>query len=60
MQEFILFMPLTTQNIGRVIGTVDVRADSNLYQLLGQKPPILPQGAPTSPMFINIAAMKHG
>jgi RNA-directed DNA polymerase len=34
----------------------DEKSTATLYQLLGQKPPILPQGAPTSPMLANIAA----
>lgn len=34
----------------------DEESKTILYQLVGQKPPIIPQGAPTSPMLANIAA----
>jgi RNA-directed DNA polymerase len=34
----------------------DDKSKLTLYQLLGQKPSILPQGAPSSPMLANIAA----
>ena len=34
----------------------DQKSKETLYQLVGEKPSILPQGAPTSPMLANITA----